>query len=89
MKTKFMVVGRSRIIAPAYGNLSLGGAVLEEIKSLRILGVTLDSKLTFESHCRKSCQRLPGVWVSCAEQAIYLTVHVCSRDVSLNMFCPA
>ena len=39
-----MVVSRSRIIAPSYRNLALG---------LRILGVTLDSKLTFETHLRE------------------------------------
>ena len=45
-KTESMVVSRSRIIAPGYGDLALGGAELEEIKSLRILGVPLDSGLT-------------------------------------------
>ena len=45
-KTKFMIVGRS-------GNLSVGGGELEEVKSLRILGVTLDFMLTFEIHLRE------------------------------------
>ena len=36
-KTKSMVVSRSRTIAPGYGDLTLDGAELEEIKSLRIL----------------------------------------------------
>ena len=31
-------------------DLTVGGAELEELKSLRILGVTLDSKLTFDTH---------------------------------------
>ena len=47
-----MVVSRSQIIANGYGDLTLGGAELEELKSLRILGVTLDSKLPFEIHLR-------------------------------------
>ena len=52
-KTKFMLVSRSRIIAPGYGDLTLGGTELQEVNSLRILGVTLDSKLTFETHVRE------------------------------------
>ena len=46
-KTKSMVVSRSGIIAPGYSDLTLGGAKLEEIKSQRILGVTLDSMLAY------------------------------------------
>ena len=52
-KTKVMVVSRSRTIAPGYGDLTLGGTELEEVKSLRILGMTFDSKLTFETHVRE------------------------------------
>ena len=52
-KTKSMVVSRSRTIAPCYGNLTLDGAELEELTSLHIPGVTLDSKLTFETHLRE------------------------------------
>ena len=36
-----------------YSDITLGGAELEELETLRILGVTLDSKLTFESQLRK------------------------------------
>ena len=61
-KIKFMVFNRSRTTAPCYGNLNLGGAELEKVKSLRILEVVrsqhilevlLDSKLTFEAHLGK------------------------------------
>ena len=34
-------------------DLTLGGAELEEVKRLRILGVTLDSNLTFETHLQE------------------------------------
>ena len=47
--TKSMEVSRSRTIAPGYGDISLGGAELEELKNLRILRVTWDPKLTFET----------------------------------------
>ena len=52
-KTNSMVVSRSRTYAPGYDDLTLVGADLEELKSLRNLGVTFNSKLTFESHLRE------------------------------------
>ena len=45
-----MVVSRSRTYAHDYGDVTVGGAELDEIKSLRVFGVTFDSKLTFEIH---------------------------------------
>ena len=56
-----MVVSRSRTTAPGYGDFTLGGAELEEVKSLRILGKTLDPKLTFETHL---CEVMPKATMS-------------------------
>ena len=58
-KTKSTVVSRPQTIASSYGDLTLGGAELEELKSLRILGGNLDSKLTIN---HLLCQRQPGVF---------------------------
>ena len=55
-KTKLIVVSRSRTYASGYGNLTLGCAELEEV-SLRILGVSYDSKLTFEIHLREAVSK--------------------------------
>ena len=52
-KTKSMVVNRPRTHVPVYGDLTLGVAKLDEAKSLRVLGITLDSKSTFETHLRE------------------------------------
>ena len=49
-KTKSTAVSRSRSNAPGYGDLTLGSAELEQVRSLRILEVPLDSMLTFEAH---------------------------------------
>ena len=49
-KTKSMVVSRSRTNASGYDDLTLGGAELEELKSLRNLEVTFEAKLTSETH---------------------------------------
>ena len=46
-KTKSMVGSWSRTSAPCYGDLILGGVEFMKLKSLRILGVTFDSKLKF------------------------------------------
>ena len=41
---------RSQTYASCSDDLTLGSEELEEVKSLRILGVSFDSKLTFETH---------------------------------------
>ena len=51
-KTKTMIVSRSRPMHPQSPQLTIGGTVLKESDDLVILGVTFDSKLTFERHIR-------------------------------------
>ena len=87
-KTKSMVVSRSRTIAFCYDDLTLGRPELEERKSLHILRVTFDSKLTFETHLWKVMSKAARKG-SCAVQESYLIAHVFSRAVSMHMFCPA
>ena len=63
-KTKSMVIIRSRTSAPDYGDITLGGAELEEVKGPRILGATFDSKLTFETHLREVISKAArNLWV--------------------------
>ena len=50
-KTKTMV-SRSRTMHPQSPPLTVGGTVLKESDDLVILGVTFDSKITFEKHLR-------------------------------------
>ena len=51
-KTKTMIVSRSRTMHPQSPSLIIGGTVLKESDDLVILGVTFDSKMTFEKHLR-------------------------------------
>ena len=51
-KTKTMIVSRSRTMHPQSPQLTIGGTVLQESDDLVILGVTFDSKMTFEKHLR-------------------------------------
>ena len=51
-KTKTMIVSRSRTMHPQSPALTIGGTVLKESDDLVILGVTFDSKMTFEEHLR-------------------------------------
>ena len=50
--TKTMIVSRSHTIHPQSPPLTIGGTVLKESNDLVILGVTFDSKKTFEKHLR-------------------------------------
>ena len=49
-KTKTMIVSRPRTMHPQSPPLNIGGTVLKESDDLVILGVTFDSKMTFEKH---------------------------------------
>ena len=51
-KTKTMIVSRSCTMHPQSLPLTIGGTVLKESDDLVVLGVTFDSKMTFERHLR-------------------------------------
>ena len=51
-KTKTMIVSRPRTIHPQSPPLTIDGTVLKESDALVILGVTFDSKMTYEKHLR-------------------------------------
>ena len=57
-KTKTMILSRSRTMHPQSPPLTIGGTVLKESDDLVILGVTFDSKLTFEKHLRLVSEQL-------------------------------
>ena len=50
--TKTIMVSRSRTMQPQPPPLTIDGTVLKESVDLEILGVTFDSKFTFEKHLR-------------------------------------
>ena len=52
IKTKTMIASRSRTMHPQSFQLTICGTVLKESDNLVILGVTFDSKMTFEKHLR-------------------------------------
>ena len=49
-KSKTMIVSRSHTMYQQSPSLTIGGTVLKESDFLVILGVTFDSKMTFEKH---------------------------------------
>ena len=51
-KTKTIIVSRSRTMHPQSSTLTIGRTVLKESDDLVILGVTFNSKMTFEKHLR-------------------------------------
>ena len=80
-KTKAMLLSRSRTVLPVLPPLVLNGVVVERDSELRVLGVTLDSKLTFELQLRSvasSAARTLGIMRKASK--IY-------QDVSLALKC--
>ena len=61
-KTKTMIIFRSRTIHPQSPSLTIGGTVLKEPDDVVILGLTHDSKTTFEKHLR-SVSRAASEWL--------------------------
>ena len=51
-KAMTMIVSRCRTMHPQSPPLTIGGTVLKESDDLVSLGVTFDSKMTFEKHLR-------------------------------------
>ena len=51
-KTKTLIVSRSRTMHPQSPSSTIGGTVLKESDHLVILGMTFNSKMTFEKHLR-------------------------------------
>ena len=51
-KSKEMIVSRSRTLLPEHPRLLINGTSIIKSDQLKLLGVTLDSKLTFETHLR-------------------------------------
>ena len=49
-KTQSMIISRSRTVFPPHPDLLLGSTSLNSCEFLKILGVTFDSKFTFERH---------------------------------------
>ena len=65
-KTKTMIVSRPRTMHPQSPPLTIGRTVLKESDDLIILGVTFDSRMTFEKLLRlvsrAASQRSPDEW---------------------------
>ena len=51
-KTKPLVISWSRTLALIFPNLVLDGTVIERVTELKVLGVVLDTKVSFEGHIR-------------------------------------
>ena len=57
-KTQAIIFSRSRTLEPPFPSLVIGNEILVVKDSMEILGVILDSKLTFEKHIRSLCSSL-------------------------------
>ena len=55
-KTKSILFSRSRTVYPEHPVLSLDDTRIDDVEKLRLLGVTFDSKVSFECHVRSITQ---------------------------------
>ena len=81
-KSRSLIVSRSRTPQPQHPVLNVDNDVIPNFSTLKLLGVTLDSKLTFETHVRSV--------VSCISQKLGL-LRKCRRiyaddDIVMNSF---
>ena len=51
-KTRGMLISRSRMVEPLFTDLVIDGSVVEMVSELKILGVLLGSKLTFDKQVK-------------------------------------
>ena len=51
-KSKSLLVSRSRTVLPEHPTLEVDGVVVKEDDTLKVLGVTLDKRMTYEDHVR-------------------------------------
>ena len=87
-KTKTMIVSRSRTMHPQSPSLTIGGTVLKESADLVILGVTFDSKMTFEKHLRSVSRAASQRLCSFRKSLASVPLKICSCEM-LSGFFPA
>ena len=94
-KTKTVIVSRSCTMHPQSPALSIGGTVVMESDDLVILGVTFDTKITFEKHLcsvsRAASRRLGILRMSCQVFHDRLLLGRCFRGFLLPVlkYCSA
>ena len=57
-KSRSLIISRSRTLLPQHPVLNIGNDSITDSSTLKLLGVTLDSKLTFETHVRSVATRV-------------------------------
>ena len=87
-KTKTIIVSRSRTMHPQSPPLTIPGTVVKESDDLVILGVTFDSKLTFEKHLRLvSITAFQRLGILRKSWRVFMIDHFL-RDASGVLSCP-
>ena len=87
-KTKTMIVSRLRTMHPQSPPLTIGGTVLKESDDLIILGVTFDSKITFEKHLRVVSRAASKDLVSSGSHGECSIIDHFLRDAFWVLSCP-
>ena len=86
-KTKRMIVSRSRTMHHKPPPLAIGGTLLNESDDLVILGVTFDSKMTFEKHLRSVSRAVSQRLESLLSPGKYSMKGYCFGDALVVLSC--
>ena len=88
-KTRGMLISRSRTVEPLFPDLLIDGSAVEMVSQLKILGVILDSKLTFKKQVRAIAASicLDEGWHLEEDDECFSRCH-CSCQMLLGIYTP-
>ena len=87
-KTRGMLISRSRTVEPLFPDLLIDGSVVEMVSELKILGVIIDSKLSFEKQVRAiAASASMRVGILRKTMSVFSRCH-CSCQVLLGIYTP-
>ena len=87
-KTRGMLISRSRTVEPLFPDLLIDGSVVEMVSELKILGVIIDSKLSFEKQVRAiAASASMRVGILRKTMSVFSRCH-CSCQMLLGIYTP-
>ena len=88
-KTRGLLISRSRTVEPLFPDLLIDGSMVEMVSELKILGVIIDSKLSFEKQVRAiAASASMRVGILRKTMSVFRDVTVVSCQMLLGIYTP-